>query len=125
MEEVLRQSAEYKRLCRTTTQLYTLIVEGVLSDRQTIEMIKNRYMKINGSLQTKIRSSSIRKVQGKQVDDVYLEALIENISVRPWHTLRVYISVQMVRLPKRKYHPSNDANRINRRWSRTKTLRLT
>jgi uncharacterized protein YajQ (UPF0234 family) len=74
--------------------LYTLIWEGVLSDRQTIEMIKNRYMKINGSLQTKIRSSSIRKV-GKQVDDVYLEALIENIR-GTYGTRFECISVQMV-----------------------------
>jgi hypothetical protein len=46
--EALRQSAEYRRLVALQRNTCTNM-EGLISDRQTIEMVKARYTKINGS----------------------------------------------------------------------------
>jgi hypothetical protein len=79
-------------------------------------------MKINGS-PDEDTLKFIRKVQGKQVDDVCLEALIENISVVPWHTPRgVYIGPDGPGSPNEGDNLPMTQTESNRRWSCSKTF---
>jgi hypothetical protein len=79
-------------------------------------MIKNRYMKINGSPPDEdTLKFLLERYRASKLDDVYLEALIENISVVPMaHASSVYIGPDGPGSPKTKGNNlSNDANRIS------------
>jgi hypothetical protein len=117
MEQGLRQSAEYRRLVALQRNTVHADMEGLISDRQTIEMVKARYTKINGSPPDEdTLKFLLERYRASKSDDVYLEALIENISTVPMsHVNSVYIGPDGPGSPKTKTDSnslSNDASRM-------------
>lgn len=84
MDQSLRQSAEYRRLVALQKNTVHADFEGVVSDRQTIEIVKARYMKIAGHEPDETTLKFLlEKYRKSQLDDVYLQALIENVTMTP------------------------------------------
>jgi hypothetical protein len=71
MEQGLRQSAEYRRL--VALQRNTVHADmDLISDRQTIEMVKARYTKINGSPPDEdTLKFLLERYRASKSDDVY------------------------------------------------------
>jgi hypothetical protein len=84
MEASLRQSAEYQRLVALQKNTVFADLEGLLTERQLIDLIKTRYAKVAGhEPDDKTLEFLLDRYRKSQLDDVYLQALIENVTMTP------------------------------------------
>lgn len=84
LEATLRQSGEYRRLVALQRNTVYAELEGTMTDRQVLDKVMEMYREVAGNEPDDATTAFLlERYRKSRLDDVYLRALIENITMAP------------------------------------------
>jgi hypothetical protein len=92
LEMTLRQSGEYRRLVTLQQNAVHAELEGTMTDRQVLQKVVEMYKEVAGNDPDDATTAFLlERYRKSRLDDVYLSALIENITMAPSESRGRYV----------------------------------
>jgi hypothetical protein len=110
LEMALRQSGEYRRLVALQRNTVYAELEGTMTDRQVVQKVVEMYRSIAGNEPDDATTAFLlERYRKSRLDDAYLNALIQNITMTPREGAEQYVGPDGPGGPKAQTGTGSDA----------------